>query len=194
MFIWLLPLLHHIFPDSLSYFPCLADLHPHPLNLDGSASKRVVARQRINRALSSDILGGLGHLELLHAGVAGGAIRANVETASGVLDAVGARAGGNGALEAVLVRPALQVITVEAIARGVAVGPSKAVRVLNRAGVVEELVKDGQDRPGVRLRTYAAVVRSDGWECDLVPGKKAAMVSKWGAAAAKEGEGGLSSC
>lgn len=87
-----------------------------------------------------------------------------------VVDAVGARAGGDGVFEALLVGPALQVVAVEAVAGRVAHGPHEVVRVLDGARVVEELVKHEQDCLGVRLGAHAEVVCANGGERHLCIG------------------------
>lgn len=126
----------------------------------------VVAGKSGNRAVETNVLGGRRSLQLLRARDTG-AVGADVQAASLVVDAVGARAGGDGELEGVLVLPALEVVGVEAVAGGIAVGVDEAVEVLDGAGVVEKLVEDREDGLGVRLRAHASVVVTNGREGNL---------------------------
>lgn len=126
----------------------------------------VVAGKSSEGPVETNVFGGRRSLQLLRARDTG-AVGADVQAASLVVDAVGAGAGGDGELEGVLVLPALEVVGVQAVAGGVAVGVDEAVEVLDRAGVVEELVEDREDGLGVRLRAHAGVVVANSREGDL---------------------------
>lgn len=103
----------------------------------------------------------------LLAGVARAAIRTDVQAAVGVVDTAVSGACGNGTLEAVLVSPALEVVTVEAITSRVTHSPDESVGVLDGSSVVEKLVEDGQDSLRVRLRAHAKIVVANGGESNV---------------------------
>lgn len=136
-------------------------------SLRPSGEERVVARKLIERTILTHFFVRRRGLDLLDAGMAWAAVSADIQAAVGIIHALVARAGVNGAFQAVLVRPALEVVSVESVALRVPHGPDQAVRILDGACVVEELVKYRQDRLGVALGAYAKVVVANGREGNL---------------------------
>lgn len=78
-------------------------------------------------------------------------------------------------LQCILIRPPLQKVPVQSVARcvPVAVDPSAEIFLLDLARVVVELVEDGNNGNGVRLGTHAGVVVANGRKGHLV------WVSNW---------------
>lgn len=119
----------------------------------------VVARQLLQAVVQTNVLGRRRSLGLLVRSLAG-AVAADVEAAATRVGALATGARLHGVLQAVLVRPAVEEVAVEAVAGGVAVGVDPAAEVLGRdlAHVVVELIEDGHNGDGVRLGADAAVV------------------------------------
>ena len=89
----------------------------------GALEEGVVAGELVEGTVEANLLGGGGDLEVLAAGLAGGAVGADVERAGGAVDAAVAGAGGDAVLEARLVGPALEIVAVEATGRENKVSP-----------------------------------------------------------------------
>lgn len=89
----------------------------------GALEEGVVAGELVEGTVEANLLGGGGDLEVLAAGLAGGAVGADVERAGGAVDAAVAGAGGDAVLEARLIGPALEVVAVEAAGRENKVSP-----------------------------------------------------------------------
>lgn len=122
----------------------------------------VVARQLAEIVLQADVFLGsrlLGSMGCLMASTFG----ANTQAAVDVVGTLAASASGHGMLKAVLVGPALEVVAVQAVSSGVAVGVDPAVEVsrVNRSRAVKEFVEDGDDGYGVGLGAHATVIVSD---------------------------------
>lgn len=121
------------------------------------SSNWVVARQLVERAFESNLLVGRRDLDWLTARTPG-AVGSNVQAAAGVIDAIRTSAGLDGTVKLALVRPAVEVITVQAVPGGIAHGPDPTVEVFYGASVVEEFEKHGEDGNGVGLGAHAGVV------------------------------------
>lgn len=91
----------------------------------------VVAGKGSNWAGKSNVLGRSRGLELLGRRSTRSAVGSDVQAASLVENTVGAGASGDGVVESILVRPALEVVCVETVAGGITVGVDKTVVVLD---------------------------------------------------------------
>ena len=110
----------------------------------------VVARQLAEARSEANILLGRIPLRLLPRHPTR-TVGTNIQRAVGIISALAASASLHGVLQAVLVRPALDVVAVQAEARGVAVGvdPAAKVLALDDARVVKEFVEDRDNGDGV---------------------------------------------
>lgn len=94
-------------------------------------------------------------------------IRANIQAAFGVIDTLGTSAGINGVFEAVLVGPAVEVISVKTITSSITARPSETIRVLDGTGIVEELVVKSEESIGMGLRADSTIIITNSREGNL---------------------------